>query len=397
MADRITVNSRGDIAALEPRKTRYRAWDAKQPGLCVRVQPSGSRTWFYEYRPPGGTKQSVKVGDADRMSPADARRAARAFGIDPAADKRLEKQEREAERAEKAAAALRTIRAYLDEDYYPNHLSTARSGNITKSRILNAWAELLDKDMSELCTLDIKRVSNRRFKAGITKQTFNRDWAALRALLNSACEDGLISSAPKFKPYKEPDNKRVRWLGQRDPKERERFLEALKTTREPARTVITIAYWTGLRRSEVFSLEWSDIDFAYEQINVRGETTKSGKARHIPLHPTLAEHLSGLRSQRMRVASHSPQLHGVSALVCPGSLSGKRLKQINRAWSSLTERAGLSDFRLHDVRHDFASRLVMNGTDLYVVRDLLGHSTTKLTERYAHLSPEHLKQAMEAL
>ena len=383
MAERITVNSRGDIAALEPRTTRYRAWDAQVPGLCIRVQPSGSRTWFYEYRAPDGAKQSTKVGDANRLGPADARKEARRFGLDPAADKRKAKTQRVARQAEKEAATKRTISAFLDADYLPNHLATTRSGDATADRIRKAWSGILDKDMAELSLLDIERVRRSRREAGLNAQTLNRDWSALRALLNTARRAGLISSVPEVRKIKEDDAKRVRWLGQRDPQERERFLAALATTPEPARTAVTIAYWTGMRRGEVFALEWSDIDFSRGQITVRPESAKTGSARHIPLHPALADHLT--------------KLHRVSALVCPSPKTGGKLTHIKSAWSSLTDKAGLTDFRLHDVRHDFASRLVMKGTDLYVVRDLLGHSTIQLTERYAHLAPERHKQAMEAL
>ncbi len=383
MADRLTVNSRGDIAALEPRQTRYRAWDAQTPGLCVRVQPSGSRTWFYEYRDPSGARQAVKIGSADRISPADARKAARQFGLDPAADKRKAKADRAAKQAEKDAAALRTVGAYLQNEYQPNHLDATRSGDATADRVRKAWASLLDKDMAQITVLDLERVRRGRLQEGIKPQTLNRDWSALRAMLHSARRAGLISDVPELRKLKENDAERIRWLGQRDPGERDRFLAALEDTPEPARTVVVIAYWTGMRRGEVFSLEWADIDFARGQITVRPETAKTGSARHIPLHPTLAEHLTGL--------------YRISDLVCPSPQTSERMTTIKTAWRSLTTRANLNDFRLHDVRHDFASRIVQNGTDLYVVKDLLGHSSITLTERYAHLAPERHKQALEGL
>ncbi len=383
MADRQTVNSRGDIAALEPRQTRYRAWDAQMPGLCVRVQPSGSRTWFFEYRDPGGSRQAVKIGNADRLSPADARKAARQFGLDPAADKRNAKAERAAKQAEKEASALRTVGAYLTNEYQPNHLDATRTGDATADRIRKAWASLLDRDMAQIAVLDLERVRRGRLQSGLKPQTINRDWSALRALLHSARRAGLIADVPELRKLKENDAERIRWLGQRDPSERDRFLTALVDTPEPARTVVTIAYWTGMRRGEVFSLEWGDIDFERGQITVRPETAKTGSSRHIPLHPTLAEHMGGL--------------YRVNDLICPSPQTGAKMTTIKTAWSSLTTRANLIDFRLHDVRHDFASRLVMNGTDLYVVKDLLGHSTIQLTERYAHLAPERHKQALEGL
>lgn len=392
MTDRISINSRSDIDALEPRKTRYRAWDAQLPGLCIRVAPSGSCTWYYEYRDGSGNRQAVKIGSADQINPGDARRATRCLGLDPAADKRSAKADRAKEDALGKLVKKRTVRAYLENDYGPNHLSTTRTGDASVARIMGTWVELLDKDMATVGLLDIERVRRSRLLAGVSAQTINRDWTALRALLNSARRAGLIQSLPEVRRLKENDAKRIRWLGQRDEVEnqamgeRERFLEALENMPSlagPAHSAIVVAYWTGMRRGEVFALEWRDVDFGRKQITVRAENAKSGKGRHIPLHPRLATYLA--------------ELDRTHDLLVPSLATGEKLTQINRSWATLCKRAQVSDFRFHDLRHDFASRLVMNGTDLYVVRDLLGHSSILLTERYAHLSPEQHHAAIEAL
>ncbi|PHO04171.1 hypothetical protein CSC82_11595 [Rhodobacteraceae bacterium 4F10] len=388
---RITINSRSDIDALEPRKSRYRAWDAQVPGLCVRVAPSGSRVWYYEYRDPSGARQAVKLGSADRMNPGDARREARKLGLDPAAAKREAKAKRAETQAAKEAAKKRTVSHFLAHGY-AEHLKTTRSGDATAARIRSAWAGLLERDMATLVPLDIERERRKALGRGLSPQTVNRDWNALRALLNAARKAGLISSVPEVAAIKGADNKRVRWLGQLDrvdnmeQGERERFLTAVEDMGSlawSARVAITTSYWTGLRRGEVFTLEWRDIDLERAQLTVRAENAKSGKSRHVPLHETIVGFLANLDR--------------TSPLVVPSQATGKPLTQIKRSWATLCKRAELTDFRFHDLRHDFASRLVMAGTDLYVVRDLLGHSTIQLTERYAHLAPEHHKAAVEAL
>jgi integrase len=73
------------------------------------------------------------------------------------------------------------------------------------------------------------------------------------------------------------------------------------------------------------------------------------------------------------------------------------VKKLDTAWENLIERAGIEDFRFHDCRHDFASRLVMAGVDLNTVRELLGHGDIKMTLRYAHLAPEHKAAAVAVL
>ena len=81
----------------------------------------------------------------------------------------------------------------------------------------------------------------------------------------------------------------------------------------------------------------------------------------------------------------------------PSPVTGKRFDNIKRSWEALRQRAGLPDFWFHDLRHTFASNLVMAGENLYTVKDLLGHSTVQMTERYSHLAPEHKAAAVEKL
>ena len=83
--------------------------------------------------------------------------------------------------------------------------------------------------------------------------------------------------------------------------------------------------------------------------------------------------------------------------VFPNPDTGERMEKLRRPWPNLMEAANIADFRFHDLRHDFASRLVMAGVDLYRVRDLCGHASVVMTERYAHLAPKALAEAVEAL
>ena len=86
-----------------------------------------------------------------------------------------------------------------------------------------------------------------------------------------------------------------------------------------------------------------------------------------------------------------------SGLVFANPLTGKKFDNCNNSWKSLLKAAGIEKFRWHDMRHDFASRLVMNGVDLNTVRELLGHSDIKMTMRYAHLAPEKKRMAVDTL
>ena len=144
---------------------------------------------------------------------------------------------------------------------------------------------------------------------------------------------------------------------------------------------------TGARRGELFSLRWKDVDLDESTLTIHAATSKSGKVRHIPL------------SQRAREALRGWQVdHAANkGLVFPSPVTSDRLDNITSAWEKLLQRAQIEDFRFHDLRHDFASRLVMRGVNLYTVKELLGHGTIQMTERYSHLAPDAKRAAIAVL
>ena len=143
---------------------------------------------------------------------------------------------------------------------------------------------------------------------------------------------------------------------------------------------------TGMRRGEMFNLRWQDVDFVNKRITVIGNTSKTGQTRYIPLNEEAFNVLSIWQRQTKRY----------SGLVFVGK-NGKRFTNIDKAWKVLLRDAKINDFRLHDLRHHFASRLVSAGVDLNSVRELLGHSDIKMTLRYDHLAPAHLSDAVAVL
>ena len=143
---------------------------------------------------------------------------------------------------------------------------------------------------------------------------------------------------------------------------------------------------TGLRRGELFNLRWCDVDFDHRNLTVAGSYSKTGKTRHIPLNDEAFEVLQQWGSQ----TGQKPEL------VFAGK-SGSRLTDIKKSWSKLLQDAGIENFRWHDLRHHFASKLVMASVDLNTVRELLGHSSLDMTLRYAHLAPEHKAAAVAVL
>lgn len=145
--------------------------------------------------------------------------------------------------------------------------------------------------------------------------------------------------------------------------------------------IIRLIMFTGLRRGEVFRLKWADIDYENRLLKIR--QPKSGYDETIPLND---EALAILKKQE-----HFSR--GWSAIVFPG-YQGKERHDIERAWANIKNKAGLpKEYRLHDLRHTFASRLVAKGASLYIVQKLLRHRSPTMTMRYAHLQADDLRAA----
>ena len=215
----------------------------------------------------------------------------------------------------------------------------------------------------------------------------------LRSYLPDQCKVSLVCF-PKTRPisltgysylYENParpvkllreDNRRLRYLT------KDEIVRLIAVSRGNLKPIITVAVNTGMRRGEIFDLHWSHVDLKNRIIEV-GDP-KNGDPRFIPINETLMEAL-----QRLPRRIDTP-------FVFPGK-DGGRLTDIKKAFSGARERAGLDDIRLHDLRHTFASHLVMAGVDLMTVKELLGHKSTKMTERYSHLSPKHKANAVKVL
>lgn len=392
------------LRQIEPREKPFEVYDQRLKGFLLRVQPSGTMTYIAQYQ----RGKRVTLGRASVLTPQEAREEARKIignamrGIDPEGIKREDKSY--------------TLGSFLDEEYKPwasTHLKTA---DATMARLKSCFPKLMECKLNEVHPRSVERWRTKRLNDGRKPSTVNRDLVCLKAALSKAVEWGLLEthSLATVKKVKIDGNRTPRFLAK---EEARRLYDALdqrqkKIRSERARAnswrvdrgvpllpdltmikyvdhlkpMVLLSLNTGLRRGELFSLCWYDINFEQSVLTVRGSGTKSGKTRHIPLNQIAKEVLTCWKEQAT----------DAGGLVFVGRTGGK-FDNVNKSWREVLNKAKIQDFRWHDLRHTFASWLVMRSADLNTIRELLGHSDLKMTLSYAHLAPEHKATAVGLL
>ncbi|WIX32559.1 site-specific integrase [Salinicola sp. JS01] len=242
--------------------------------------------------------------------------------------------------------------------------------------------------MSEITDMDVKEYIRMR-SIDVKPATINREVGAFSAGCNY-CRTELgwkIPNPCEGRKLKEPEGV-VRWLGE---DEAERLIEAAEG-RERAPWLadyIRVCLYTGMRKGEVTALTWNRVSLERRLLVLETGTTKSGKRRSVPLHDVAVAALRSRLEWRNRHCPESPWVF------C--NKRGARVQDMKKGFAAALRAAGIENFRQHDQRHTLASWMVMSGTDLMRVRDMLGHSSVEQTQRYAHLHPDVLIEAVNNL
>lgn len=264
------------------------------------------------------------------------------------------------------------------------------SGHMAYNRILERFG---DGPANELTRTAIEEWLHELLK-GLSPSRVNKHLTILKAAYNLALrkEPPLVERNPCFRIKSlTENNKRTRVLSEEEEKV---LFDAIS---DEHKALPLTALHTGLRRSELFRLRLEDLDFYTRMINVR--KSKSGEGRQVPMNELIYRVLYDLRTLRIRQAKKQGlENETFSPLVFCASGGGDLGHNFDsRVWQPALEKAKLVDFHFHDLRHTFASRLVMNGVALYEVSKLLGHKNIKTTERYSHFAPGYLKKAVSTL
>ena len=244
-----------------------------------------------------------------------------------------------------------------------------------------------DKNISEITQSDIKEYQLKRRlevlslpknqqkkESEINFRWINLEISTLHHFFNFCIEKGLIEKNPASGVKKLNELSRLKTLSDSD-------IEKLiaGATNKLTRDLITFLIYTGCRKGEALNLKWDDVDMQNDVIAIKGTKTKYD--RYIPISKPLKMLLSGINK--------------IQDCLYVFNKNGAKLGDFKKSFHTACKNAGFKDMHIHDLRHVFASKMVMDGTSLYITGELLGHRTTQMTKRYSHLVPSTLRKAVD--
>jgi len=242
-----------------------------------------------------------------------------------------------------------------------------------------------DLPLRRFNTLIVEKLQTDLIARGLKPASANKMLNVLKHMFTKAVEWEMVESEVSKRVHKikllRDEGKRLRYLSK---EECQKLITVCNDRRlKHLRPIIITALNTGMRRGEILSLTWDQVDLRHGFILLN--VTKNGERREIPINQTLRETLQGLtRRLDTPYVFHDP-------------ITGKPYKDIKHSFTSACKKAGINNFHFHDLRHTFASHLVMAGVDITTVKELLGHKTLSMTLRYSHLAPAHKVKAVHIL
>jgi integrase len=347
-------------------------------------------TWVIDYYEPSGKR--VQKGGFKTRKAAKLEESARLEAID------------QGTYYEKAKTYTTTFDE-LVKDYEKFCKVDNRSYKRSKSYIVKALTKefsgrVLSKiSYHDLISYQTKLRSTRGAKGGIlTVATVNRYMACLRHMMALAVEWGKLDQNPFDKGRSlqlKENNKRERFLTEEEiqrllaecPTAHKRFQGKFVegTQAVHLKDFIIISINTGMRKGEVLSLKWDQIRGGLIYLR----ETKTDMARQIPINDDLAECLRSIRTRQMK--------QGIDSKFVICDEKGRRIKDIRTSFNSAIKRAGIKNFRPHDLRHTFASHFLMRTRDMKSLQEILGHTEIKTTMRYSHLLEGHKQDCMNQM
>lgn len=394
------------LNSLEVTGKEYEVHDTTVPGLFVRVTAAGAKSFVVTWA--RGRKKTL--GRIGILTLAQAQEEALQY-----LNEARKHGEPLAVSQGRKGAGLPTLRQFIDDHYLPWFKAHHKGYEKTLHTLNTSFEPIMRCRLDEIAGRDLEQIRTAWLNGGNKPSTANRKMGSISGVFSRAVEWDYLPASPleKIKQLKVDSLGRIRYLSKDEAKALRDALDAreelIRAERDSAnewraqrkrkplpdlralafadhlKPMVLLSLNTGMRRGEVFNLPWHDVNMTAKTLTVAGEGTKTSETRHIPLNAEALATLQGWKDQATG-----------SGYIFPGE-DDKPMTDVKTAWLELLKNAGIVGFRWHDMRHDFASRLVMAGVPLNTVRDLLGHTDIKMTLRYAHLAPDSKAAAVELI
>ncbi len=280
---------------------------------------------------------------------------------------------------------------YTFKEIFEEYIKNQTVSNGTKEVRINASKHFLkffeNKSIKSITQTDLEKYqlirkveilnqpkNKTKREQDISFRLVNIEIATLYNLFNFCIKKGYIDKNPAIGIKKLNELSRLKTLSDQD-------INKLiaGATNKLTRDLITFLIYSGCRKGEALNLKWDDVDLQNDVIAIKGTKTKYD--RYVPISKPLKELLTAIEKNQNCLYVFNN--------------SGAKIGNFRKSFMTACKNAGLKDLRIHDLRHVFASKMVMNGTSLYITGELLGHRTTQMTKRYSHLVPDTLKKAVD--
>jgi integrase len=352
-------------------------YSSEIPGFILEVRASGGKTYALRFRDQHGRQCQYKIGSTSDVTYEQARRAAEqarslvVLGKDPGEDRKTKRK-------------IPTMNYFAQFSYLPYAMKSKKSWDSDDSMLqCHILPKLGKRHLDKITSRDITEFHQGMVSNGYAKGTANRGLVLLKHMFNQALKwqtPGVTFNPAVGVKLFEANNARERYL---TAEETQRLFAAIeKSKNNQLKYIVPLLLLLGCRKRELLDARWEHFDLDRRMWRI--PISKSGKSRHVPLSKAALDILVQL-----------PRFEGCPYVV-PNPDTLKPWVNFQRAWDNARKVAGLSDVRIHDLRHSMASNMVNSGRSIYEVAKVLGHSQLKTTQRYAHLSQETLLEAVDA-
>jgi integrase len=270
----------------------------------------------------------------------------------------------------------------LSEKYLQWIEGRHRSASSKAYRIKDLVARFGSIPLRRFNTLITEQYQTELINRGLKPASVNKNISILKAMFRKAVDWDMMVEEETLKQIRRvkllsENNRRLRYLS------KEEYQTLINACDKHLRPIVITALNTGMRKGEILSLKWDNVDLKNGFILL--DITKNGNRREIPINATLRHTLQDI-TRRLDVP-----------YVFYDKKTANPYQEVKRSFKTALRKSKIHDFKFHDLRHTFASHLVMAGVDITTVKELLGHKTLTMTLRYAHLAPSHKVKAVDIL